>query len=169
MVPGDESLNPPLSADKSDILQYMENLDSTRAGGVCIHNNKILLIHRINTEKAGADREYYVIPGGGVNDGEKIEDAVIREIKEETDLDVTLSEFFFEVEDANPRGGIRKGYYYLCTYVSGEPKLREDSEEAEEMKQGVHLYKPMWLDLAELESVSLFPRQIKEPIIKKFI
>src|SRR5690349_14768016 len=100
--------------------------ESTRAGGICVHNNKILLIHRINLVKEEGKREYYVIPGGTVNSNEKIENAVIREMKEETDLDVKLGDLFYEMEDKNPRGGDRKHYYYICEYTKGEPRLRED-------------------------------------------
>jgi ADP-ribose pyrophosphatase YjhB (NUDIX family) len=147
----------------------MENLDSIRAGGICVFNNKILLIHRINLEMSEEAREYYVIPGGEVMNGEKTEDAVLREMKEETDVNVMLGELFFEMDDKNPRGGNRKHYYYICEYIEGEPKLRSDSEEAREMKEGVHFYTPMWVDLSEFERLSLFPDQIKDKIITKFI
>ena len=147
----------------------MKNNNIIRAGGVCVFNNKILLIHRINLDKDKESREYYVIPGGGVNENEKIEDAVIRELKEETNLDVKLGDLFFEMEDKNSKGDNRKHYYYICEYTTGEPKLREDSEEAKEMKQGIRSYNPIWVNLAELENIVLFPKQIKDEIISKFL
>lgn len=49
-----------------------------------IHENKILLTQR-------EDFETWILPSGGVEDGESIAQAAIRETKEETGLDVELT------------------------------------------------------------------------------
>jgi 8-oxo-dGTP diphosphatase len=49
-----------------------------------IHDNKILLTKR-------EDFEVWCLPGGGVEDGESLAEAGIREVKEETGLDVELT------------------------------------------------------------------------------
>ncbi len=49
-----------------------------------IHKNKILLTQR-------EDFETWILPSGGVEDGESIAQAAIRETKEETGLDVELT------------------------------------------------------------------------------
>jgi len=49
-----------------------------------IHENKILLTKR-------EDFETWILPSGGVEDGESISQAAIRETKEETGLDVELT------------------------------------------------------------------------------
>lgn len=148
------------------MISQTTKYDRVRASGLCIHDNKILLIHRINLEKWKGDQEYYVIPGGGVEDGESVEDATIREMKEETDVDVTLGELFYELEDFDPQGKKIKYYAYLCNYTGGEPKLREDSEEAKEMKEGIHFYKPVWVDLTEIKKIVLYPTPLKDKLIK---
>jgi 8-oxo-dGTP diphosphatase len=51
-----------------------------------VKDNKFLLAKR-NKENY---KDYWVIPGGGVEFGETIKDAAIREIKEETNLDVEI-------------------------------------------------------------------------------
>lgn len=53
-----------------------------RAGGLLIENGKILLIHRIKNIN-GERKEYYVVPGGGIEEKENIKEATIRELKEE--------------------------------------------------------------------------------------
>jgi 8-oxo-dGTP diphosphatase len=50
------------------------------------HNNKFLLGERNKKNANGM----WVIPGGGVNWGEKAIDAAVREIKEETNLDIKI-------------------------------------------------------------------------------
>ena len=63
-----------------------------RAGGLLIKNGKILLIHRIKNIN-GERKEYYVVPGGGIEEKENIKEATIRELKEETGLTLTSYRF----------------------------------------------------------------------------
>lgn len=143
--------------------------DRIRASGICIHDNKILLIHRINLELEKEKQEYYVIPGGGVEDGEKIEDAVIREMKEETSLDVRLGELFYELEDYDGQGKFLKYYAYICEYISGEIKLEENSVEAVEMKDGLQSFEPIWVPLSEMKDIVLYPDSLKKEILARCI
>ncbi len=59
---------------------------SVGVGGVVIHNNKVLLVRRVRGEDTGD----WAIPGGFVEKKEKIEDAIAREVKEETNIDVKV-------------------------------------------------------------------------------
>lgn len=43
-----------------------------------------------------AEREYWTLPGGGVESGETPHEAVVREVKEETGLDARVRRFLFE-------------------------------------------------------------------------
>ncbi len=65
-----------------------------RAAAIILKEAKILLIHRFFNGK-----EYYVFPGGGVESGETPEEAAIREMKEETSLDVKLDRKLWEVHN----------------------------------------------------------------------
>lgn len=56
------------------------------------------------------------LPGGGLNYGESPEEAVIREVWEETSLKVAIEEFLF-VKTWIPD---RVGMYYLCNIKDGE-------------------------------------------------
>lgn len=68
-----------------------------------IHGNKILLTQR-------DDFESWILPGGGVEDGESIAQAAIRETKEETGLDVELTKL---VGIYSRLGNILKGHVVL--------------------------------------------------------
>ena len=56
-----------------------------RSASILIKDGKILLIHRKN-----GGNEYYSFPGGGVEKGETIEDACIRELLEETSIKIKI-------------------------------------------------------------------------------
>ena len=81
----------------------------TRAAGILIKDDSIALMHRIKN-----GREYYVIPGGGVEDNESIEEAVIREMKEEVGIDVKIIEKLFEYNDDNSNQ-----FFYLVEQIDG--------------------------------------------------
>lgn len=75
--------------------------------GIVINNDKILL-----NEFGGG--EYYNIPGGGVEPGETVKQTVVREILEETGLNVTVGDFIFALE-YEPNN---------CNFIYGEtPKI----------------------------------------------
>jgi 8-oxo-dGTP diphosphatase len=67
-------------------------------------NSQILLIER----KKEPFRGYLVLPGGFVNEGERVEDAVKREVKEETSLDIVLLEILgvYSEPRRDPRGHV---------------------------------------------------------------
>ena len=50
-------------------------------------------------------RAYWVIPGGGIEGSESEEECVIREMKEETNLDVTIDRLVFD-EPGHPGWGL---------------------------------------------------------------
>ncbi len=65
-----------------------------RVSAVIIENEKVLLIRRIKPGK-----EYFVLPGGSVEEGENEFDALKRELLEETGLQISEGRFISEVED----------------------------------------------------------------------
>lgn len=64
--------------------------------------NDFILIKRKNNPF----KDHWAIPGGFVEYGEKVENAAIREAKEETNLDITIDKLFGVYSDPNrdPRG-----------------------------------------------------------------
>jgi 8-oxo-dGTP diphosphatase len=67
-------------------------------------NSQILLIER----KKEPFKGYLVLPGGFVNEGERVEDAARREVKEETSLDIVLLEILgvYSEPRRDPRGHV---------------------------------------------------------------
>jgi nucleoside triphosphatase len=91
-------------------------------------DGKILLI------KGKKFKDRYVIPGGHIEVGETFEEALRREVKEETGLDIeniqllSLQESIF-----NPHYHTKRHFLYIdfaCTTVSTQVTLNEESQES---------------------------------------
>jgi mutator protein MutT len=97
-------------------------------GAVLIHEGRVLLIRR------GKDplRGRWVVPGGTVELGETLEQALVREVQEETGLVVRPREVV-AVFDRIQRDAGRVLYHYvivdyLCDYVAGQARAGSDAE-----------------------------------------
>ena len=121
-----------------------------RAAGIVIKDDEVLLIWRKNESE-----EFYVFPGGSVEKDETIKEAVIREILEETSIQVKLDELIYhhQYETSDQ-------YYYLCEYKSGDVKLDEESVELKRTLKGADLYKPLWVKIDKLPGLLLYPFRI---------
>lgn len=81
------------------IRKFDDKKIRVRIGVVIIADNKLLLVEH---QKEG--RTYWLLPGGGLKFGEKIEECARREIKEETNLDIDMGKFLFLSEGIAPDG-----------------------------------------------------------------
>jgi 8-oxo-dGTP diphosphatase len=97
------------------------------ADGAIIKEGKILLIERKNEPFKGK----WALPGGFVEYGEKVEDAVVREVSEETGLDTKIIDIVGVYSDPtrDPRGHIVT-VVYLLDILDGEIKGSDDAADA---------------------------------------
>lgn len=95
------------------------------ARAVIVRDGKVALMH------ARRD-DYYKLPGGGVDPDESVEEACIREVREETGLRVRLGERVGETIELRSGHGLKqRSICFLAAVVSeGEPEL-EEGERAE--------------------------------------
>ena len=96
-----------------------------------VHEGRVLLIRRGKEPLFGR----WVVPGGTVERGETIEAALIREMKEETDLVVKPVELLAVFDQIQRDSGEEVAYHYvildyLCEYVSGALRAGSDALEA---------------------------------------
>lgn len=146
-----------LQADKATNNNMEDNFPKKWVGGICIQENKVLLIHRINKERL-FHQEYFVFPGRTVAEDESIEKALIKEF-EEISLTVTLGELLYTHNDDEEE------YYYFCSYILGELALPE-IQEGEDQKQ---FYTPMWIPINELDELIIYPESVKELLQEKLL
>lgn len=103
-------------------------------GAVVVEAGRVLLIRRGTEPLLG----HWSIPGGLVDVGESLTDAVIREAKEETGLTVEpveLIELLDRIHKQTAPEGVRIQYHYviadyLCRVVGGELQAASDADAA---------------------------------------
>ena len=115
-----------------------------RAAAIIIRDKKLLVFHRQKP-----NRDYYILPGGGVEFDESFGEACIREIKEETGFDVIsiqLVRKYITLE--------KEEDYFLARVPPGEPVL--GGAEAERQSPEDH-YAFEWVDMERLKEINLLP------------
>ena len=73
------------------------------------------------------DNDIWMVPGGGIEDGENAADAAVREVKEEPGLDIEIGTLIWHVEEVSQRGQ-RFVNFFLGKVSGGELALGEDPE-----------------------------------------
>jgi ADP-ribose pyrophosphatase YjhB (NUDIX family) len=105
-------------------------------GALIFEGDSILLVERAGEPLKG----YWSLPGGLVETGELIEDAVRREVREETGLQVELLSRFdiFERIMRDAEGRAEYHYVlvdYICRVVEGAPCAGDDVSRLEWVKR----------------------------------
>ncbi len=93
---------------------------------IIVKDDCVVLIKRKNPPF----QDYYALPGGFVEIGEYVEEAVVREAKEETGLDVEVEKFsgIYDDPKRDPRGHVIS-IAYICRVVGGELKAMTDAKD----------------------------------------
>lgn len=94
---------------------------------IIVEDNSIVLIKRLNNPY----KDHWAIPGGFVEYGEKVEDAAIREAKEETGLNIELTRLvgIYSNPDRDPRGHTVT-IAYTARIIDGTLKSDSDAKDA---------------------------------------
>jgi ADP-ribose pyrophosphatase len=99
-------------------------------GGVLVRDGRVLLIRRGKPPLYGR----WLIPGGTVELGETLTQALVRELREETGLTVRQHELLILFDSIEQAGERVLHHYviadYLCSYVSGDLCAGSDALEA---------------------------------------
>ena len=86
--------------------------------GIIIEDNCVYVMFRRKIKDDGTVREYYVIPGGGIEGNETLEENVIREMREEFSIDVKIEGYLGKDE-----GDDSIAHFFACSIINGTPCL----------------------------------------------
>ena len=108
------------------------------------------------------EREIWLLPGGGIEEGETSRMAAVREVKEETSLDISVDRMLWHVEQLKNDGQQRYVNFFLAHVTGGELILGEDPE-FDEAGQVLREVKKVSMDeLADLPNV--YPEFIRKEL-----
>ena len=106
---------------------------------IIIHENKIFATQR----GYGEIKDGWEFPGGKIEPGETPQEAIVREIKEELDIEIKVKDFLETVEYDYPTFHLSMDCFF-CTIKSGELVLKEHEA-------------AKWLTVETLDSVDWLP------------
>lgn len=126
-----------------------------RPATIVIKDEKVLLV-----SSKYKDEEFYLFPGGGMEFGETIEEAAVRETFEETGVKVKIKDLFhvneyIYAEDWNKRS---VSMFFKAEVVEILEPTTNDGGKIKEVK---------WIKLSELDNYDVKPKRIAE-MIKSF-
>jgi XTP/dITP diphosphohydrolase len=117
-----------------------------RYQGAIVRGDEILLIrHRDHA----TDFSYWLLPGGGIERGETEEACVVREMREETNLDIHVERLLID----EPMPVVLTYHWrktYLCRIVNGEPAPGYEPEEDAAAQYGI--VEVRWFNLRDMGS-----------------
>jgi len=131
----------------------------TRAGIILIENDKVALIER---HRGGLD--YFVFPGGGVDEGETPEQAAVREALEELGVEVAIRQKLAIIHfDQSTQ------IYFLAERVSGEfgTGMGEEFTDSDPNDPEEGIYVPIWMPIDDLlKHEKVFPEDMAKLLLK---
>lgn len=131
--------------------------DAARA--IIIENKKMLLMHR---NKDG--KQYFTLVGGRVQEREAPEQAVAREVKEETGLDVTSCRLVYLEEHPAP---YNNQYIFVCEVAPhSDVAIQDASEEALLNKMSTNIHMPLWVDVASFSTLPFLTTNLQTTIAR---
>ncbi len=118
--------------------------------GIYIKEGEVLVVNKIG-------EDHYFLPGGRVELDEKVEDSLIREIKEELNTDCEIKNYAGCIEDSYSRKEkkwYQLGHFFIVDIKDLNPNDKPISNEKE--------LKFHWHEIKELDNLNLMPH----PIVK---
>ena len=125
------------------------------ARGIIIEDKEVYLMFRRRILDDGSIKEYYVIPGGGINDNENLEDCLKRELKEELSIDIKINSYLGYDESKDTIA-----HFYSCSIINGIPSL--GGEELERCSKS-NYYEIKKVKIKDLDNIDIMA---KDMIIK---
>lgn len=132
------------------ILVLMKTIEVVAA--IIIHEGKILCVQR-GPAKYDYISAKWEFPGGKVEEGETKKAAIVREIKEELHMDITVDTFFTTVQHAYPDFHLTM-HSFLCSCATNDLTLTEHTD-----------FK--WLSKHELKNLDWAGADV--PIVEKLV
>lgn len=131
-----------------------------RVSVALIRNNSIFLLKSVIDGK-----EVWFLPGGSVKWGESLEQAIKREIKEELQINVAISNIVGVLNVHT----LSKDYHSVEIVFSGQtkkmPKIVRESNEPKEKTNNRYSVEGGWFTLPKLQKINAYPKEIIKKVL----
>jgi 8-oxo-dGTP diphosphatase len=128
----------------------------TRSAAILIQNNSLALIER---HRDGM--HYFAFPGGGVDEGESPEQAVVREAREELGVEIRVLRLAAKVWfRGNPQ------FFFLAEQMGGEFGTGTGEEYASDHDPAHGSYEPVWMSLANVSANNVLPAEVAALVVR---
>lgn len=127
---------------------------------VIFRGEKLLVIHR----RREGD-EFFVLPGGTIEEGESLVETAVREAKEETNLDVTIAEELFTITQTR-NGELDTTHFFLVDASDAAPRFVAGPEIL--AMSETNRYDLEWWTLDELKGKKFYPGGVYEELAARF-
>lgn len=136
----------------------------TRVAGIIPIEDGFAFMHRVGVKKREDYQDYYTFPGGGLEEGETLEEGAIREIKEELGIEVKVIKKLYEMQSDKFN---QKEIFYLCKYIGGKFGTGDGPEFSNNPKYiSSGKYLPEIIKRDKVKDLFLLPFEIKDKFVK---
>jgi len=126
---------------------------------IIFENGKMLVMQR---NKYGS--RYFTLVGGSAFDNETMEQALVREIREETGMEVIRATLVFIEEHPAP---YNEQYIYVCEVAPhGAVAVQHTSEEGYMNSLDANVHTPMWIEMHSFAALDFRTPQLQKAILK---
>ena len=126
---------------------------NVRVSGIVFKEGKIALVKHENSYNG----VYYLMPGGGLERDETIEECVAREVKEEIGLDVEVKNLAY-YEDVVSEDDHTLHLVFRCKIVGGKIENLDPDKKVKEI---------VFLSEDEFKEVKFFPEKLKKTLFSE--
>jgi len=148
----------------SKTKEKVKTINRDIVAAMIISKDKKLLLGMKYAGRGGVYIDSWHIPGGGVEEGENLESALIREIQEEIGLDI--SGFKIELFDDKGYGEseriyqgqkvLAKMHFYVYKFIVNDKKASEINLHLDD-----DIERTQWVDFSDLKNIKLTPPSIE--------
>ncbi len=138
------------------IEMYHERMTRVSSRAIIFLDQKVLLIRR---KRDGL--EYWVTPGGKVEEGETFEETVKREVQEEIGIDVEVGEKVLEMTN-HVYGEDNEQHFFLCEHRSG--KIGTGTDQRMSNHDPLDVSEVVLVGAEEVDNLNIVPLEVKNVI-----
>lgn len=126
---------------------------NVRVSGIVFKEEKVALVKHENKHNG----VYYLLPGGGLERDETIEECAIREVKEEIGLDVKIKSLAY-YEDIVSDDDHTLHLIFRCEIIGGKVENLDPDKKVKEI---------IFMNEEEFRKVKFFPEKLKKTIFSE--